>query len=245
MNSRIIMTGLAIFLLAVLFHASLRSHEKKEEHFEIMGQNETLQYTNDDETIEPWTRHHISSVPGETKGKYKTTYNYELENSAFTSGLKKAFGENCNDMISVADLRNWSKDKNPMDAGASMKESYNDLVKWLTAKVQDSNELKLEGLDEQPKIQIVHDRWISFREQKNAESNSILFHLEVLFYREAKYHGKHYEFWIRSSDSGFGLDFVVIAVTFKGMVFEDQIALFPVLGVDSINLQQQYAPPLK
>jgi hypothetical protein len=149
-------------------------------------------------------------------------------------------------MVSTKELNSknssWTLEKPPEKAPVDIGvDCYMGAVAWLAKKVRRAPALKLPGLDVQPHVQIVHDRWISFRQKLDGNGQDVLLRIEILFYREAKYHGKHYEIWLRCKDG----KYTVVALEFKGVVLEDQIALFPILGTDAIDLKnQQWAPPL-
>lgn len=219
---------------------------------DVQGYNASLQYENAADSDErPWTRHPISSVLADTKpqqAKHRNIYNFELENNAFTRGLKEALGSECRseNMVLAKDLTRkdspWTAELPPDRAPTGVGiECYKGAIDWLARKVRRAPSLRLPDPDSEQDIQVVHDRWISYRQKLDGGGGDILLRVEVLFYREAKYHGKHYELWIRCKAG----NYTVVSLTFKGMVFEDQIALYPVAGTDETDLRnQRWAPPL-
>jgi len=216
------------------------------------GYNASLQYENAVDSDErPWARHPISSVLADTKpkqAKHRNIYSYELENDAFTRGLKEALGSECrlDDMVRANDVTRkdsqWTEELPPERApvGTGI-ECYKGAMDWLARKVRRAPSLRLPESGVAQDIQLVHDRWISYRLKLDGGGSDIMLRVEVLFYREAKYHGKHYELWIRCKSG----NYTVVVLTFKGMVFEDQIAMYPVMGADVTELgNQRWAPPL-
>lgn len=248
---------LALIFIGSLLLASWFSDRAETFSGDVVGYNESLQYYNTDDSDErPWSRHPISSVGAEikpSKPDYRNTYNFELENEAFTKGLKTALGDDCrlDEMVSVQELRRkdspWTPEspahKAPTYIGI---DCYKGAVAWLAKKVRRAPALQLPGLDAQPPLQIVHDRWLSYRQKQDGGGEDVLLRVEVLFYRESKAHGKHYEMWIRCNSGGGSASYTVVALELKGVVFEDQIALFPVMGTDAVEIgnMRAWGPPL-
>jgi hypothetical protein len=210
-----------------------------EEETTLPGYNATFDYGN--KGPEVWQRHPVqTSVLADMNFKFKKAYNYELENEAYVNGLKKTFAirHNC---------------INPQDFGvvepvnrvtpANVLEAYQSALVYVRDRVRNSEFLKLP--DDQPvfvtPIQVVHDKLVSYQRHKLIPS--IILNMEAVLYREGKYHAKHVGLTVQANKNKGMWEIVVLDVWINGVVFEDQIGLFPVTANDPLNTNQDLSTP--
>ena len=90
--------------------------------------------------------------------------------------------------------------------------------------------MKLQGKDNNHKIQIVHDLMKRYKANKD-DKNYYLFEIEMILYREGKLQGKHIKFIAVSN----GININIIDIRIVGVISEDNIALYPYVASDATN----------
>lgn len=191
----------------------------------LPGYNASLQTTNTGPEV--WQRHPIqTSVLNDMNFKFKKAYNYELENDAYLKALKKTFAiqHNClNEQdFGVVEPVNLVVPPSVIDA-------YQTALTVIGEKLKTSEFLKLpDGLN--VPTQIVHDKLISYQRHKTIPS--VILNMEAILYREGKYHGKHIGLTVQANKQKGFWEILVLDVWINGVVFEDQIGLFPVQAND-------------
>jgi len=87
---------------------------------------------------------------------------------------------------------------------------------------------------------MVHDKLISYQIHKTIPDHYILY-IDTILYREAKYHGKNVEFIILvEKNKGWNIN--ILDAKIKGVIPEDQIALFPLQTNDALNTNINLSP---
>jgi len=220
-----------IFLLVAYIWVKHRV-EFFEDHYP--GYNSTLQYSNAGEKL--YERHPVySTIQEDLKLKYKKAYNYELENEAYQKALVDTFQikKSCINDKDWSIVEPVSLTVNPL-----VEEAYRFTVEYIEGKVKTSDAFQLPdrvSIQLNP-IQVVHDRLISYQLHKKIPS--FILNLEVVLYREAKYHAKAIGMTVKAEKTKGGWSVQVLDAWINGVVFEDQLALFPVVGNDVLNTNQ-------
>jgi len=214
--------------------------EKFEEEQHYPGYNTLLQYTNTGDKV--WDKHPVqTSVLQDMKFKFNKAYNYELENEAYIKALQKTFNIQ---KYCITD-QEWSVvEPNNRTVPTNVQSAYDNAVSYIMNMVKTSEHLKLpdnQAIQLNP-IQVVHDRLISYRLHK--KTPSCILNLEAVLYREAKYHAKHVGFLVLADRSKGGWNIRVIDVWINGVIFEDQIGLFPVNANDPMNTNIDLSTPM-
>ena len=213
---------------------------------DIMGYNGDLEYTNLGE--DAWKHHGVQgSLMVDPKVKYPNAYYYELDNTAFMNGLRKALVVPCTLVSEAISNDNWSPSKFPLESGVSppndVMDAYNSCVNTISSRLNGAASLKLPGdsPSKPSKIQIVHDILKSYKVHKTSTLLPMyLIDMELLFYRESKYQGKHVGLTCTVKKNMKGGWFTnVVAIHLLGVVPEDQIAMFPVTADNPFDIQQQ------
>jgi hypothetical protein len=138
----------------------------------------------------PWNRHPINSIPRNLKPKYDNVYYYELDNDVYMNTFKNIFQIPCtanNDFKSA----NWSDIIDPEKSTELILTGYFSLISYIIHMLNNSPDILLkEDPNNKKPIQIIHDIFVNFRKHKT-DNSKLLYHIEVLLYRENKYNGKH------------------------------------------------------
>lgn len=197
--------------------------------------NVRLLYRNVNEL--PWERHSInSSIPFDVtvKKEANMAYYYEYDNKTYENKLKQVFNSNCEELIIAVEGTNWGKWLNPkkLDKKNEIEKIvgyYNNIFNVIKNKLNEKI-MDLPGNDKQKKIQIVHDLLLRYRCNKD-NNNYCMFDIEMILYREGKLQGKHVKMVVVTN----GIKVNVIMVKIIGVVSEDNIALYPYSGNDTMN----------
>jgi hypothetical protein len=228
---------LAIFLIVMWLRLNV-TFEYFETHYP--GYNATLQYSNTSDKV--WDRHPVqTTVLNDMKFKFEKAYNYELENDAYLKSLYNTF------KITQTCLKDqeWGVvEPNNRTLPSNVVSAYENAILYITNMIKVSEFFKLpdnQKLSLNP-IQVVHDRLISYKQHK--QNPSCILNIEAVLYREAKYHAKHVGFTVLAERSKGGWNIKVIDAVINGVVFEDQIGLFPVTGNDPMNTNIDLSTPM-
>ena len=205
---------------------------KEEGHYP--GYNTTLQYSNTGDEI--WQRHPVQiSVLDDIKARNKKAFSYELENNAYLAALNSTFQPNPSAMrtsdFTVVEPVNYS-------VPPIIKESYEATLVTISNKVKTSpyfqlpNSLGAHFND----IQVVHDKLISY--QRHHTLPSCVLNIELILYRDKKSHAKHVSMSVLADKNKSYWNITVLSIKINGVVFEDQIGLFPVVPIDPLNTNE-------
>ena len=210
----------------------------------------------------PWDRRPIAgSVPIDPTVKYPRAYYTELNNDAFEKGLQTLFQQSCDiEKEALVGLKDWPVGPTPPEGviGTYVSEAYDVAVRFISDRVTTGEAsraaLQLPDPSDNTKIQMVHDRLTEYAVAPLADAgasgpSSLRLTIDVVFYRFAKYHGKHVQFVVRATPSlsegsvptVFGpanapvpvWKISVVAVRVVGIVYADQIGLYPVFASDT------------
>ncbi len=220
-----------VMLLLVMFIVLAFGIVWNREPFEVVAANEHIPQVNDG--TQPWNRHPVVSVPflqmrpafqrgirHHTQAAY-----FEMDNQSFEVALQKTFAYACTTRSGP-----WSAMVTPSVSTVpkNVVATYPDLLKWLETKL---NASPFFG-KAQPKIQIVHDRWIGFQKH-TTNPNQYLLSLETILYRQGKFQGKHVSFSIMVEALSKRV-YTVTQTRVEGVVAEDKIGLFPVVAIEGV-----------
>lgn len=186
----------------------------------------------------PWKRHTIqSSIPFDVKLKniVSNAHYYEFDNKTYSDKLKEVFKSNCEELIIATEGSSWGKWLKPKaEEDAKTLETlltyYNSIYSFVYDRLNASVEMQLPGLNNERTIQIVHDILLRFRKH-TADASYYMFDIEMILYREGKLQGKHVK--IVAVCNGKKINIILTRII--GVVSEDQIALYPYVGVDYMN----------
>ena len=183
--------------------------------------NATLSYSNSE-----YEKHPVhDTIVGDIKSKYERAFNYELENDAYRKALEKSF-----DVKKVCiNPAEWSVVE-PVNRTTplNIQNAYSKALDYITKVVTYSPHMGLPDGKKQP-IQIVHDLLIAY--QSHRTQQSYIMTVQLVMYRESKYHAKDVGMMVKV-DGGV---VSVLDIWINGVIFEDKIALFPVLPTDPYN----------
>lgn len=228
-----------LLILLILVFLGLYIY-KQVETFEdsYPGYNASLKYINETDDIRDG--HPVyNSLVQDLNFKFKKAYNYELENSVYQEALNRTFNLN-----KVCLVKQDYTEEQPLNRvlDPNIETAYQQGVTFVQAKIKESVHFDLPdgSLQVINPIQVVHDRLISYQIHKTIPDHYILY-IETVLYREAKYHGKHVEFTILVEKNK-GWNVQILDAKVKGVVFEDQIALFPVQGNDALITNTDLSP---
>lgn len=251
----------SIIIIIILYFIVIRKYIYSEKTVETFNMNESnirynnlfnykpsnarIMYNNTGDL--PWNRHIInSSIPYDIDIKHEAqnVYYYEYDNNTYTDKLKKLFKSNCEETIIAVEGNEWSKWINPKTLKDEVLKRkllsyYNDILKFITKKLNEDGIMDLPGYDEKRDIQVVHD--IMLRYRTNVEIDSyIMFDIDMILYRAGKFQGKHVKFVVVSN--GYIINIIMVKVI--GVVSEDKIVLHPYSAYDIMNKNDfnQYVP---
>lgn len=214
---------------------------KKTDFFEnsYPGYNVTLKYANDSLNVRD--RHPVhSSLVQDLNHKFEKAYNYELENNIYLDAINNTFGLTKKPVVNMS----MYTQEEPLNRvlPSTIEEAYNKSVEKIDFAIKNSVHFDLPdgSLQVINPIQVVHDRLIAYRSHKTIPDNYI-FRLETVLYREGKYHGKHVEF-IVLVEKNKQWDIKVLDAKVIGVIFEDKISLFPVIGNDELTNNIDLSP---
>ena len=193
---------------------------KKCEMF-IDAYNATLSYSNSE-----YEKHPVrDTIIGDIHSQYERSYNYELENDKYRIALEKSF-----DIKKVCiNPTDWSVVE-PVNRTLplNIQNAYSIALQYITNVISASPYFVLPDGKKTP-VQIVHDLLISYQFHRNQPS--YIMTLQLVMYRESKYHGKDVGMLVKVDNN----NVTILDIWINGVIFEDKIALFPVLPTDPYN----------
>lgn len=232
----------------------------------VIGQKQRETFAGDAAVTAPWDRRPVAaSVPIDPTVKYPRAYYTELGNDAFLNGLRALFQHTCDtERAALAAMAEWETGATPPEGAnaAFVREAYDAALLDITSRIGTASAaaaLQLPDPSDKTKIQMVHDRLAEYAVGPSPEPGQLPpeFRLTVdaVFYRFAKYHGKHVQFVFRATPalptatlpSFFAAPasapapaaaavpvwtLTVAAIRVLGIVYADQIGLFPVTASD-------------
>ena len=230
-------TAAAAFLVAIiLVLVGILFLVRRREPFVLpVASNEVVPQRNPNDAV--WNRHVIQdSQPVEYSVEYPNAYYNELGNEQFLDALNNAFAG----LIVMPNGAEWSPDI-PVDRNhvppAPISDSYALIVPWFLDIIQKAPYFKMPG-DEPAPFQVVHDHWKSWASSTLIQGRT-RYDIEVILYREAKYHGKHVSLQVvMDGQKVIG----VMNMKILGIVFEDHFGLFPVVHSDKTDLENLNVP---
>lgn len=206
----------------------------QEKFADVVAANDSINYSN--KGTEPWNHHPIaSSVPVDIVTKSDKPYYYEFDNAQYDIAISKTFEYPCklapdllnNSLWIIVDLGEDS----PARSGAMV--AHQKAVEFIGNKLNTSEfmQLPFDNPSKRPKIQVVHDVLTQAKIHKNNKYKYIL-NIEVVIYREAKYNGKHVGMTIMTDYNPYtkAWTFNALEINVLGVVYEDNIGLFPVVA---------------
>ena len=183
--------------------------------------NATLSYSNNG-----YEKHSVhDTIVGEIKSKYERAFNYELENETYRNALEKSF-----DVKKICiNPAEWSTVE-PVNRTIplNIQNAYSQALEYITKVVANSPYMVLPD-GKTPTIQIVHDILISY--QSHRTQPSYIMTLQLVMYRESKYHAKDVGMLVKVDKN----EITILDIWINGVIFEDKIALFPVMPTDPYN----------
>lgn len=183
--------------------------------------NATLSYSNTE-----YQKHPVhDAIVNDIKSKYERAFNYELENESYRKALEKSF-----DLKKVCiNPAEWSVVE-PVNRSVplNIQNAYAKAIDYITKVVTSSPHMGLPD-GKSPIIQIVHDLLVSY--QSHRTQSSYIMTLQLVMYRESKYHGKDVGILVKVDNNVV----TILDIWINGVIFEDKIALFPVLPTDPYN----------
>jgi hypothetical protein len=205
----------------------------------ILPSNDDLIYANTGTS--PWLHHTVQgSLPVDPSVQFKKAYYYELDNKRYINGLRKALIVSCGLIYDAIQQGNWGTSVTSSDtASDEVIAAYNACVSSIASKLNSSDALDLPGDSASPKrIQVVHDILKSYKVNSHIY-HMYLIEMELVLYRENKYHAKHISLTCTAKKQGYNQwSTNVVAVKLLGVVPEDQIALYPVIASNPFEVSQ-------
>lgn len=210
----------------------------------IIAYNDDLLYTNTGN--KPWEHHPVqTSIPNDTKVKFKNAYYYEFDNITYLQNLKIALIVPCKLLADAVLTSNWSNDIDPGSTANNKitREAtvgYTKCLQYIDNKINNAKSMILPSdvkLQVRAKIQLVHDIFKLFKVHKTSNS-MYLINIELILYRQSKYNGKHIEVTCTAKKNNTKWIIHVVAVRILGVVSEENIGLFPVIPVDPLSVAQ-------
>lgn len=211
----------------------------------------------------PWNRRPVAaSVPTDPTVKYPRAYYTELGNDAFLTGLRTIFQHTCDaEGTALAAMAEWETGATPPEGanGVFVREAYDAALRDITRRLGTAAAtaaLRLPDASDTTQLQMVHDRLAEYAIGPSPDPGQLppAFRLTIdtVFYRFAKYHGKHVQFVYRATPAlptAPPTRFVaapattaaaavpvwtvdVAAIRVLGIVYADQIGLYPVTASD-------------
>jgi hypothetical protein len=177
-----------------------------------------------------WERNEInSSLPYDIKLKNKESNLYDYGNDEYERKLKEIFDISTLKNITVIESCNWSEwiNANKMQNKSEITNYYNNIYKYISNKINNSDLLKLPNNDN---ILIHHDKLI--RIKKN--NSYYMFDIEMVLYRNKKPLGKHIKFIVVSNN----ITITVIFVKIIGVINEYNLNNV----INAINEEDNYTP---
>lgn len=222
-----------LLLLSLIILQSWQSYEGY-----VVSNNQLVPQKN--ETPDAWNRHSIQdSLPLDYVVKYENAYYNELDNRTFIEGLYRAFQPNSLLMNGSDWINQIQVDKEHIPPKL-LQDQYRTIVPWIEQGLNANagEYFRIPG-DASAPFQIIHDHWNSW--SKNIMvPNRFLYNMDVVVYRESKYHAKHLRFIIVADKQGI---VGVVSIRMVGIIFEDKFGLFPVVQSDMVDLELSKTAP--
>jgi hypothetical protein len=210
----------------------------------IIAYNDDLLYINTGKN--PWEHHPVqTSIPNDTKVKFKNAYYYEFDNITYLQNLKIALIVPCELLADAVLTSNWSSNIDPSSTindkiTYEATNGYTNCLQYIDNKINKSKSMILPSdikLQARSKIQIVHDIFKSYKVHKTSNS-MYLINIELILYRQAKYNGKHIDITCTAKKNDSKWIIHIVAVRILGVVSEENIGLFPVIPIDPLSVSQ-------
>lgn len=226
----VLLAAIVLVLASILFTVI------RMERFDmVVAQNEVVPQRNPSNEV--WERHPIrDSFPFDYKVEYPTIYYNELTNKEFQDALVLTFSGQMVLLNGAEWVPDMPVDRNNIPPPEAV-DAYKRIVPWFLESMQRSPYFAIPGDDPAP-FQVVHDHWVSWSRSLFTQGR-LRHNLEVLVYREAKYHGKHISLQVVTEGSRV---VGVMNVRVVGMVPEDKFGLFPVVPSDRTDLENSNMP---
>jgi len=213
---------------------------------DIIAYNDDLISTNTGNN--PWEHHKVhKSIPINPEVKFTNAYYYEFGNLLYLNNMKTALVVPCDLLADAVLTSNWSELINPsisMNSDEStlqeVVDGYNNCLMYIDDKINNAISMILPGeknVKTPSRIQIVHDIFKSYKMHTTSQS-MYLIHIELILYRLSKYNGKHVELTCTAKKVDTDWIIHVVAINILGVVPEEDIALYPVIPNDNLNIEQ-------
>ena len=212
----------------------------------IIAYNDDLMYNNTG--TNPWEHHKVHrSIPNNPEVKFTNAYYYEFTNELYLQNIKTALVVPCDLLADAVLTSNWNEQIDP-SINTNIDETilqevvdgYNNCLLYIDEKINNATSMILPGEinSETPsQIQIVHDIFKSYKIHTTSQS-MYLIHIELILYRLSKYNGKHVELTCTAKKVDTDWIIHVVAIRILGVVPEEDIALYPVIPNDNLNIEQ-------
>lgn len=229
-----------ILVLAYLLFVYTRIREQFATGRVPLPDNTVIPQTNYTDSV--LDRHMIeNSVNIDYAVQNKNVYYYELGNEEFLVALNKTFQPN----KLLLDGSQWSAANQINRTSIPSQEviaQYKRVVPWIENTLNSPATTPYFAIpgDKPSPFQVVHDYWNTWSTSLFVKDR-ILIDLDVLVYREAKYHAKHINFKVVIEPDP-SKNIIVTDVSIRGIVFEDHFGLFPVVHSDQTDLNNLYMP---
>lgn len=227
---RFVATTLVCFLV---LYVTIRGRGPPE-GFSVLSSNADIDYSNSGP--DPWNHHQVTgSIPLDLVPKSNRPYYYEFDNAEYDTALKDTFKYPCAHAADILKVTDWiivdlSADS---EARSEVATAYDKTITYIAEKVNASEYLQLpyDNPNKRPAIQVVHD--VIVQAKKHVRDNfKYVLSIEIILYRESKFHGKHVSMTsITTYDPNKKKwNFYIVEVNVLGIVYEDQIGMFPVVA---------------
>lgn len=237
--------SMGIVLLLVFLTAGLVYQQYKHEPF-VVASNASIPLVN--AGSEPWKHHEVNSIaylqlrPAFQRGlrHHMNASYFEVDNYTFEMELQKIFRQSCQQMAFRP--KEWLSEIQPesFNVAPSMLKEYTNVLEYVKTTINTSKVLR--------GTQIVHDRWVSFRNHAKQKLKTLM-RVELILYRAGKFQGKHVTMSvvIDASTKDPRTKYTVIQTKVEGVVSEDAIGMFPVVATDDTASNYVNVPtdPLK
>jgi len=211
----------------------------------IIGFNGDISYSNKDD--KPWNHHPVIGSLKVNTHIFKNTkaYYYEFDDKIYNNLLRKTFSLDLTEtMPEVIDYSKWSDwilattlDNKTDNQSNNILSSYNNSLTFIQNTINNDLNFTLPGdaavNDTSPPIQIVHDIFLRYKTH-NTDPLKFILGIELILYRENKYHGKHIQTVVYNNNNIIN----VVAIGIIGNVPEDMIALYPIEPSNPLAIKQ-------
>lgn len=183
-------------------------------------------------SLDPFT---VSSVPEDLTTKYPRAFYSELSNAEFEKALIQTFGskDTCKPLALASKPDNWYT--TPLDANKTVVSIFDVFVVPKLQEIMVSSPF-FKGVDGVPKV--IYHNVTSISKHKQM-SNTYLVQSDMILHREGKFNGKHVQLAVvLSQEKGTQWQYNVVSAQVIGIVFEDQIGMYPVEAKDPFDRLQ-------